>query len=151
MSRVLYDYEDGKYRLTRAQIKFMDNFKNSHDFRASLEAFTAVEKNSITSALARGKSDFTRCYNDYINSAPQHPEVNKVVILNDLEMAFKENDTALLMKVIPEINKMIKGNLSNTAKEIVKETKFVGIIDLSREAKMIDEPKTIDITENGNT
>jgi len=141
----LYDEE---FMLTKVQSNFMDNFKSTHDFKLSLKKLdskSAVE--AVKKSLKIGNNDLYKCYNKYIDSSPLHPEVNKTVILNDLvrlkDMAFEDGDTALLMKVIPEINKMIKGNLANNGGDKGGKNTIVGIIDLTAR----DEVKTIDITE----
>lgn len=146
---------DGSYMLTKVQSGFMDNFKATHDFKISIDRIEDTPaKESVRRLLKTGDNNLYKCYNDYINSSPLHPEVNKTVILNDLvrlkDMAFEDKDTALLMKVIPEINKMIKGNLVSNTKSEVTKTTIVGVIDLTNreELKEIGEGTIIDITEN---
>ena len=148
--KIIYDDE---FMLTSTQIAFMDKFKATHNFKisiASLDSKAAQE--SVKQSLKMGNNDLYKCYNKYIDSSPLHPEVNKVVILNDLirlkDMAFEDGDTALLMKVIPEINKMIKGNLASTTEKRSSGNKLIGVIDLTRrEDKMLEEGTIIDITD----
>lgn len=144
---------DEKYMLTSVQSSFMDFFKASHNFKLSLEQLGGkAPKEAVKKLLKMGNNDLYSCYNNYIDSSPLHPEVNRTVILNDLvrlkDMAFEDGDTALLMKVIPEINKMIKGNLAASDKSSGDRTTIVGIIDLTSrdEVKQIGEGKVIDIT-----
>lgn len=138
---VLYD---DKYNLKPYELVFIQNFKDTHNLDKSLKLLTKAQGNNVNASLRTGKSDLAKCFRDFIESAPSHPEANKVVILDNLiwvmNQSKKDLDTNGVIRAIAEINKMIKGNLVNLSDKKVVEKQIIGIIDLSKR-----EEETIDI------
>ena len=138
---VLYD---DKYNLKPYELVFIQNFKDTHNLDKSLKLLTKAQTNSVNASLRTGKSDLALCFKGFIESAPSHPEANKVVILDNLiwvmNQSKKDLDTNGVIRAIAEINKMIKGNLVNQSDKMVVEKQIIGIIDLSKR-----EEETIDV------
>tara|TARA_R110000822_G_scaffold91697_1_gene211256 strand:+ start:549 stop:989 length:441 start_codon:yes stop_codon:yes gene_type:complete len=138
---------DKKYELESYEVVFIQNFKDTHSLKKSLEAVTELQAKRINATLRTGKSALALAFKDFVESDPVHPEANKIVILDNLiwimNQAKEENDTQGVLRAITEINKMIKGNLTTSKESRVIEKHMIGIIDLTKPDK---EPKTIDIT-----
>jgi len=137
-----------KYRLTPNQQIFMESFKETHDYKFSLAQVPASARQGVRASLLNGVSDLSKAYKEFVENAPLNPRANKASVLQmyfDLyDKAYASDDVALMAKILPEINKMVKGNLANQVKETKTETKLIGMmIDLTQKD---NEPKTIDIT-----
>ena len=141
---VLYDE---KYKLESYEVLFMQNFKDTHSIEKSLNLLTNRQKERVNAALRTGKSDLAKAFKDFVESAPVHPEANKVVILDNLiwimNQAKEDLDTQGVLRAISEINKMIKGNLVSTNESKVIERHLIGVIDLTKKETKDD---TIDVS-----
>ena len=140
---ILYDE---KYNLNSYETLFMQHFKDTHSLNKSLKLLNKSQQEKVNSALRTGKSDLALAFKEFIESAPTHPEANKVVILDNLvwimNQAKEDKDTNGVLRAISEINKMIKGNLVSSNEKQVIQKQLVGIIDLTRKDKDND---TIDV------
>ena len=145
MSSNLVLYDD-KYKLESYEALFMQNFKDTHSLSKSLKLLNKTQQDKVNSALRTGKSDLALAFKDFIESAPTHPEANKVVILDNLvwimNQAKEDKDTNGVLRAISEINKMIKGNLVSSTEKQVIQKQLVGIIDLTKNK---DNNETIDV------
>lgn len=143
---ILYD---DKYELDSYEALFMQSFKDTHSLTKSLKLLTKTQAERINAQLRTGKSNLARCFKEFVEDAPVHPEANKVVILDNLiwimNQAKKDEDTQGVLRAITEINKMIKGNLATNGDKATIEKHFVGLIDLSKKE---EEQKTIDVEFN---
>ena len=96
---ILYD---DKYNLKPYETLFMQSFKDSHNLSDSLKMVTKAQKKLINASLRGGKSDLAKCFREFIEEAPVHPEANKVVILDHLiwimKQAKKDEDTAGVLR-----------------------------------------------------
>ena len=142
--KILYD---GKYRLESYEIVFLEMFRDTHSLDKALKQLTQPQRTRVNGTLRTGKSDLAKAFKSFIEQAPLHPSVNKVVILDTLvwvmNQAKADEDTQGVIRAIAEINKMIKGNLVNSVEKTVIEKQFVGLIDLSKKP---DDDSMIDIT-----
>jgi len=142
---VLYDE---KYQLEDYEVLFMEAFKDTHSLDKSLKKLTKTQQSRVNSALRTGKKGIAKAFLDFIETAPTHPEANKVVILDNLvwmmNQAKKDQDTQGVLRAIQEINKMIKGNLAANSERKVIEQKLIGVIDLTKKSEE-DEPIIIDV------
>ena len=139
------------YDLSKNQQLFLDTFKNTHDYERALKSIPKESRRAIESSLKKGHTNLAKAYNDFIKSAPLHPAINKVSIQNMYmelyDMAMIDGDTGLAAKMLGELNKMVKGNLATTTTEIIKETKIIGVIDMTIPAhQQLPTGKIIDIT-----
>ena len=140
-----------KYSLTKYQQLFMDTFKETHNYKKALAAVPKTARPGVKASLLSGLSDLSKAYQDFVNNAPLNPRANKASILQmyfDLyDKAIASDDVVLMTKILPEINKMVKGNLAAQSKDSETKTKMIGmVIDMT---KKDDEPLTIDITTDG--
>ena len=139
---------NGKYDLESYEILFMDSFEHTHSLDESLGLLTKRQKERIKGALRQGKLPISKCYKEFIRTAPIHPEANKVVILDNLvwimHQAKEDKDTGGVLRAISEINKMIKGNLVNSTEKTIVQQKLIGVIDLTNQNKE-EEPIMIDV------
>jgi len=151
MSSELVLYEE-KYALEKYELLFMQNFTMTHSLSESLKLLTDRQKERVSGSLRAGKSNLALAYKSFIESAPIHPEANRAVILDNLVWAMnqsrEDNDTGGMIKAISEINKMIKGNLVASADKKIIQTKFIGLIDLTKKNILEDEETIIDVTPN---
>jgi hypothetical protein len=142
---------DDKYKLESYEALFMQYFKETHSLEKSLNKLTKRQQERVNSTLRTGKSDLAKCFKEFVEDAPVHPEANKVVILDNLiwimNQAKEDKDTQGVLKAISEINKMIKGNLVASTDKKVIEKQLIGVIDLSRRNEP-EEPRTIEIESN---
>jgi len=140
---ILYDE---KYELEPYEALFLQSFKDTHSLTTSLKLLTTRQQGRVNAKLRTGKSELSKAFKDFVETAPIHPEANKVVILDNLiwimNQAKKDEDTQGVLRAITEINKMIKGNLVSTNDKTTVEKHFVGLIDLSKKE---EEQKTIDV------
>jgi hypothetical protein len=149
MSSNLITYED-KYKLESYEALFIQHFKETHSLQSSLSLLTANQQNKVNASLRTGKSDLAKVFREFVETAPVHPEANKVVILDNLiwimNQSKEDKDTNGVLRAINEINKMIKGNLvSSTETKVIKQ-QILGVIDLSKPKQL--EETTIDVTED---
>lgn len=141
---ILYDE---KYNLKHYETLFIQNFKDTHSLKDSLRLLNKKQQERVNATLRTGKSDLAKAFREFVETAPTHPEANKVVILDNLiwimNQSKKDEDTQGVLKAITEINKMIKGNLVNSSDKKTVEKHIVGVIDLSKPEQI--ESKVIDV------
>ncbi len=140
---ILYDDES----LEDFEVQFMDAFKRSHSLKDANELLSTKERRFVRERLRDGTSNLGKVYARFVNSAPVHPEANKVVILDNLiwvmNQAKIDQDTNGVIRAISEINKMIKGNLTTSQENKVQKTTLVALVDMTKPNE--DEPLTIGI------
>jgi len=141
---ILYDEES----LDEFEITFMDMFKNTHSLSGGMELLNTKEKKLVKQRLRDGTSNLGKVYAKFVNSAPVHPEANKVVILDNLiwvmNQAKIDQDTNGVIRAISEINKMIKGNLTTSQETKINKTTLVALVDMTKKSSD-EEPITIEI------
>jgi len=140
---ILYD---NKYNLNSYETLFIQNFKDTHSLDKSLKLLTKTQRERVNATLRAGKSDLAKCFKEFIEEAPIHPEANRVAILDDLiwikNQAREDKDTQGVLRAITEINKMIKGNLASTSEKTTIQQRLIGVIDLTKKE---DETKFIEV------
>jgi len=142
-----------KYSLTKNQETFMNTFRETHDYKKALASVPKSARPGVKASLLNGKSDLSKAYQEFVNNAPLNPRANRASVLQmyfDLyDKAVASDDVVLMTKILPEINKMVKGNLANQVKETETQTKVIGmVIDMTKKDDE-DMPLTIDITNDG--
>jgi len=139
-----------KYKMLDFEYHFMIKFESTHSFVKALSFLSEDEQLLVRDKLGRGNSNLAKAYNEFILSAPIHPEANKVTILDDLiwikNQSREDKDTMGVIRAIQEINKMIKGNLVSTKDAKVSATELIALYDLTPK-KALPEPKVIDAEE----
>ena len=151
MGRAKKEVIELSYDLEEFEEAFLRVFKGTHRFEAALMAVTSEEALIIQERLNKGDTDLGKAFNEFVKSAPTHPRVNRLSIIQALyealEISISDQDTAGIVRCSQEINKMIDGNLASSQKTSKSPT-LVGLIDLSsdmRKAKEIGQGKIIDI------
>ena len=139
---------DSKWNLESYETLFMQHFKDTHNLSKSLKTLTKTQQARVNATLRTGKSNLAKCFKEFVEDAPIHPEANKVVILDNLiwimNQAKEDKDTQGVLRAITEINKMIKGNLVSSNDKKVIEKQIVGVIDLTKRMEE-QETKVIEI------
>lgn len=156
MEEGLVLWGDKNIALKDYEAAFMDEFTRTHNLDRAYRSLPENNRRAVKAKIKRGTSDLAKAFKDFIENAPVHPRANRVAVLDTLvwamEKAKEQDDTQGVIRAIQEINKMIKGNLVNSQTKEIKETKIIGVIDLSK-PEQVEEEIVIDVTpeENGTT
>ena len=138
-----------KYRLVDYEYKFIEQFEKSHSFQKALNVLDEDEQILVRDALGSGRTNLSKAYNEFVLTAPIHPEANKVTILDDLiwvkNQSRNDKDTMGVIRAVQEINKMIQGNLVTPKENTAKAVQLIGLYDLSKKTEL-PAPKEIEET-----
>ena len=141
-----------KYQLEDYEKKWLIAFMETHSVGSAMKVVESEEKEKISASLNSGDNALSNAFSRFVASDPPPPMANKLSILNALgkalQICIEDEDTAGIVRVSQEINKMIKGNLAGS--DVKKSpTTLVGIIDMSKgKSKALTEGRIIDVEFN---
>ena len=132
-------------KISEEQETFLEAYRDNLDVMESAR-IAGLDTRNIHRSL-RSNTPFAKMFRRLVDEIDKDPRFNKLgslsMLLDLKNRAQEAKNQELELKIIQEINKMIKGNIASNRK-IVENRNFqiTGKIDLS---KPIDEPDVLDV------